>query len=67
MNTTELLEDLDSSGHHLMAKGRSDDELAKGLGLALLALSQLIKSSPGSDTPVTAALSGTFKAKSNRW
>ena len=67
MDTTELLERLNSCGCHLTAEAETRDELANGVGLALIALGELIKGAAGSDIPSPAAHGLAFKAKSNRW
>jgi hypothetical protein len=68
METSELLQSLKSQGQRLIGESARPDDLAKGMGLALLALEELLRpdgSSEAADTVQTAA--GTFKAKANRW
>ena len=68
MNRTELSQSLAAQGNSLMAGNATGDELAKGLGLALLALEELLKPISANE-PLSAApgAAATFKAKSNRW
>jgi hypothetical protein len=69
MDTSELLQSINAQGHKLMAGNAMPDDMARGLGLALLALEELLKPTaakePLSAAPETAA--PAFKAKSSRW
>jgi hypothetical protein len=68
VETSELLQALDSRGHLLLAGSACPDELAKDLGLALLALAQLLTSVSAAETAGAGQpAAATFKAKSNRW
>ena len=68
MQTTELLKKLNASGHDLISEPATLDNMAKGIGLALFALSALINQTLPSDGPSSSESTGTaFKAKANRW
>ena len=66
MDRTELIDNLNSYGRRLATESIAADEMAKGLGLGLLALSELIREM-SSDDPSVASAASPFKAKSNRW
>jgi hypothetical protein len=68
VDTQELLQSLDAQGRRLAAGGTAPDDLAKGIGLTLLALEKLLKSGPFSETDNAASPKPeSFKAKSSRW
>jgi hypothetical protein len=67
MEKTELLESLDTYGHRLSAGEAVPNDVTKALGLALLALNQLMKGPSISDIPSAPNQGAAFKAKGNRW
>jgi hypothetical protein len=67
MDTTELLEQLDSCGNKLSTELANPADIAKGVGLALLALSDLIKVASANATPGMPTQPTGFNAKASRW
>ena len=71
MDTTELPETLSAFGQHLVEiKEASADDVATGVGMALLGLAELLKIARENvkhldDKAPDAGM--TFKAKANRW
>lgn len=65
MDRLELIDNLNSCGRRLNTESVAPEELAKGIGLALLALAELMRGTPAEDASNPAPES--FKAKANRW
>jgi len=65
MDRIELIDKLNSYGRRLNTESVLPEELAKGVGLALLALAELMRGTPAEDASNPAPKS--FKAKANRW
>ena len=66
MDRTELVENLNAFGLRLTTQAVGSDDIAKGVGWALLGLSELI-GGRSADEASAAAAKSTFKAKANRW
>ncbi|HEY1961489.1 MAG TPA: hypothetical protein VGG69_03640 [Rhizomicrobium sp.] len=74
MDKAKLLGDLEALGERLIAaKYASADDMATGMGTALLALAELLKVEPQAMIPAPAepasgnVANAGFKAKSSRW
>ena len=65
MDRLELIDNLNSYGRRLNTESVAPEELAKGVGLALLALAELMRGTPAEDALNPAPES--FKAKASRW
>jgi hypothetical protein len=72
MDKAKLLGDLESLGERLIvAKYASADDMATGMGTALLALAELLRAEPQAavqaQAPPAPGSDAGFKAKSSRW
>jgi hypothetical protein len=68
MDRGKLLGDLEALGARLVAgKDTSAVDLAAGMGMALLALAELLKLETQAEPQSGPAASTGFKAKSSRW
>lgn len=70
VDRTELLDNLNTYGQHLVvSKDASAADLATGMGMALLALTELLKAgSPAAEQAGPSVDGGhAFKAKATRW
>ena len=65
LDRLELIDNLNSYGRHLTTESVVLEELAKGVGFALLALAELMRGTPAEDASNPPPES--FKAKANRW
>ena len=67
MDEHELLQTLEAQGRRLIAGGTGPDDLAKAVGLGLLALEKLLKSGGSGEDASAPVKPEAFKAKSSRW
>ena len=65
MDKAELVQNLENYGRRLTTQSVESGDMAKGIGFALLALSELMRGTPDDVSSDTAPES--FKAKANRW
>ena len=68
VDASDLLETLKLHGERLTRSEPNSADIAKGLGLALLALEQLLRSGQaGSAAPAAGKPADGFKSKASRW